>query len=260
MDRFEHMLPDEEKGVFRQAIESLNRAKVRYVIGGAFAVYWYSGVWRDTKDLDVFVTPQHVRETMGVLAAAGFVTFVQDERWLAKAIKEPYLVDIVYGMGDWMAAVDDSWIANAKHGTFLQTPVSFIPLEELIWIKSFIAARDRFDGGDINHLIEATQGNLDWPHLLRRFGEHWEVLLAQLILYRYVYPSRRDYIPRWVMDDLVTRLNASLSTPWPGDKLCRGRLLDITDTYDIDIQEHAYIDARQEIWQRRQRPVPGTKV
>ena len=81
-----------------------------------------------------------------------------------------------------------------------------------------------------------------------------------LILFRYVYPSNRDYVPKWVMNELTARLGTSLNTQWRDRKICRGPLLDITNTYDIDIRVRGYEDARQEVWERRRELYPESKT
>src|SRR5439155_867117 len=85
---------------------------------------------------------------------------------------------------------------------------------------------------------------LDWPHLVRRFGLDWRVLLSHLILFGYIYPSERHRIPVAVMDDLITRLRNEASTPRP-NRLCRGTLLS-RKQYLVDIQEWGFRDARLE--------------
>lgn len=251
-DEAELSLPKEEKQVFKKALRGLNLARVPYVIGGAFSVYHYSGIWRDTRDLDLFVTPEHKERALEVLGNLGYHTWVKHEPWLAKATMEPYFVDIIYGLGNWMAPVDDVWIEKAKAGTFLRVPTLFAPAEEIIWAKAFIAGRERYDGGDINHVIQGTKGDLDWLRLMERFKDQWEVLLFTLVMFRYVYPCHRDYVPNWVMRELGARLERSITEEWTGGKLCRGPLLDGIGTYSPDVERMGYRDARKEIWTKRQ--------
>ena len=39
---------------YREALEMLNESGASYMLGGAFAIFHYTGIYRDTKDLDVF--------------------------------------------------------------------------------------------------------------------------------------------------------------------------------------------------------------
>ena len=44
---------------------------------------------------------------------------------------------------------------------------------------------------------------------------HWEVLLMHLLNFRWIYPTERDNVPRWLMDELLERL--------PSSSTCRRR-------------------------------------
>ena len=65
--------PDAERA-YSAALRALDAAGVPYLLGGALALNAHSGVWRDTKDLDVFVRPADARRTLDVLAANGFTS------------------------------------------------------------------------------------------------------------------------------------------------------------------------------------------
>jgi len=52
--------------------------------------------------------------------------------------------------------------------------------------------RERFDGGDIAHLIRGSGRDLDWQRLLNRFGPHWRVLFSHLVMFGFCYPSERE--------------------------------------------------------------------
>ena len=46
---------------------------------------------------------------------------------------------------------------------------------------------------------------IDWRRLLSHMDPHWEVLLVHLLNYRWAYPSERQNLPRWLMDELIAR-------------------------------------------------------
>ena len=58
--------------LFREVVLLLESNHVPFVISGAFALHEHTGIWRDTKDLDLFLPPQEVGRA---LAATG-------KRWL----------------------------------------------------------------------------------------------------------------------------------------------------------------------------------
>ena len=55
-----------------------------YVVAGAYAIYEHTGIYRKTKDLDLFFEPSG-RAAARALRDAGFVTRLEDAHWLAKA-------------------------------------------------------------------------------------------------------------------------------------------------------------------------------
>ena len=48
-------------------------------------------------------------------------------------------------------------------------PNEFHP-EEMIWMRAYIMERERFDRADIAHILRCYIAELDWWHLVRRFG------------------------------------------------------------------------------------------
>ncbi len=238
--------------IFQRALSALNEARVPYVVGGAFALHWYSGFWRVVKDLDVYLLPDHTGWAMRVLEGIGFNARVKHEQWLAEALMNHQKVDLIYGMGNWLSYVDEDYLDRSKQGIILGIPTRIVPPEELIYSKAFVASRERYDAADIFHLFVATASELDWRHLLDLFGENWELLLGNLVLFRYIYPSHRELIPSWVLDELLARFQQTRIQPWTGGKLCRGFLLDGIGTYSLDVKEWGYRDARQEAWEERE--------
>src|SRR5690606_14970025 len=99
--------------------------------------------------------------------------------------------------------------------------------------KAFVCERERFDGADVNHIILARGKQMDWEHMLWRFGDHWPVLFAHVVLYRYAYPGQRDHVPQWVWDELVRRAAAQQNEP-ERKLLCRGMLL-ARGQYRVDV-------------------------
>jgi hypothetical protein len=120
-----------------------------------------------------------------------------------------------------------------------------MPAEEMIWSKGFIMERERFDGADVAHIIQARADCLDWRRLLMRFGAHWRVLFSHLVLFGFVYPSERARVPAWIIQELSRRLaRETASLPVEGRaRVCRGPLLSRAQ-YLVDIEERGYHDVR----------------
>src|SRR5690606_27027626 len=126
------------------------------------------------------------------------------------------------------------------------------------------------------HLLRDCAARIDWERLLRRFGAHWRVLLAHLVLFGYVYPDEQLRLPESVLVRLVERLDterweAAMQAPRVPTRFARrdgavnggaaqaGRMMGAVDTahlcrgallareqYLDDIERMGYRDARRE--------------
>ncbi|HLG74344.1 MAG TPA: hypothetical protein VK009_28330 [Chloroflexota bacterium] len=227
---------------YQRTVQVLNEAGIPYLIGGAFALDFHVGIDRKTKDLDVFVRPEHAQPVLDELAKAGYQTEMTEPGWLGKAFCGADFVDVIYAFGNRIAQIDDGWFEHAVPGELWGQPVLFSPLEESLWSKAFVMERDRYDGADIAHIILKSADRMDWDRLLARFGPDWRVLLAHLILTGYVFPEHRARIPQHIMRELLCRLQAELGTPGP-DGLCYGPFFS-RNQYTFDLEELGMVDAR----------------
>ena len=51
----EFWIPEQARELYKRALRALNAAGVPYVVAGAYAIYEHTGIYRETKDLDLFV-------------------------------------------------------------------------------------------------------------------------------------------------------------------------------------------------------------
>jgi len=225
----------EQEKLFQEVMELMIRNQVQCVVSGAFALHEHTGIWRDTKDLDLFMPAQEVGKALRLLEQDKFQTEVLDPVWLAKAWRGDYFVDLITGMSNGVIRVDYSWVKRSTRSEVFGIPIRVLAPEELIASKVFVTRRERFDGADICHVIYGTKGNFDWRHLLRLIGEHWEMLLWALILYQYVYPAHGDYVPAAIWDELLNRFRVELKHPNKPVQF-RGSLID-EKMFAIDVEE-----------------------
>jgi hypothetical protein len=233
----------EEMSAHRRALEVLQRGGIDPMVGGAYALRAHTGIWRDTKDLDLFVRKVQIHEALGLLAKDGYRTELTDPLWIGKAFAGDYFVDLIFSSGNGVATVDEHWQRRALHATVLGRPALIVPAEEMIWQKAYIQERERFDGADIHHLIRARGEEFDWHHLLTRFGDHWPVLLGHLVSFRFSFPSDKEKIPAFVIKELLARQLAVEERPASSERICRGTLLS-RQQYMNELEEHGYLDAR----------------
>src|SRR5256712_4940884 len=223
----ERLSPEEreERDAHREALRILQERRLDPMVGGAYALKAHTGIWRDTKDLDLFLRKEHVGDALRALAEAGYRTELTDPLWIAKAFAGPYFIDLIFSSGNGIANVDEHWERRAARATVLDREALIVPAEEMIWQKSYIQERERFDGADIHHLLRCKGAQLDWRHLLDRFGDHWPILMGALISFRFAFPSEKEQVPAWVMTDLATRLLQREDSPAARERACRGTLL-----------------------------------
>ena len=170
-----------EQAVYAEGLRALAAARAPFLVGGGWALFNYLGRWRTTKDIDIFVAPERAEETLNILARAGFHTERTDPAWLGKAFRNGALIDVIFCSYNGLFPVDDTWFVNGRDARVLGVDVRVVGPEEIIVSKSFVAARDRFDGADVSWLIRATAHELDWNRIERLMRDHWQVLLWQLM-------------------------------------------------------------------------------
>jgi hypothetical protein len=227
---------------YLRAMEVLDAAGVRYLVGGAYALAHHAGIVRHTKDLDVFITRDAFDRAAGALRGAGYKTDLIFPHWLGKAFHGEAFVDLIFGSGNGLCPVEEEWFDHAVDGDVLGRRAPLCAAEEIIWTKAFIQERERFDGADIAHLLLARGRQLDWARLVRRFraGGHERVLLGHVILFGYIYPAQRDSVPAWVIEQLM---QAVQSEPRTDERVCRGTSLS-RQQYLTDIHQRGHLDAR----------------
>src|ERR1700756_2716504 len=75
-------LPLRSRAFYRRVLDKLTQAKVPFLVGGAFALEHYTGIWRYTKDLDIFMRRRHIQSALKLLGRAGFQVELTFPHWL----------------------------------------------------------------------------------------------------------------------------------------------------------------------------------
>lgn len=239
-----HDFPEDQKSLFQEVLIAMNEHQVPYAVSGAFALHQHTGISRFTKDLDLFLTKEDVEPALELLSQHNYECEVRDPVWLSKAHRDEFYVDLITGMSSGVIAVDRSWIDRARPAMVLGVETRVLAPEELIASKLFVTRRERFDGADIAHVIYGTKGQLEWQRILAIVGEHWEIFLWALILFRYVYPAQSNYVPFELWQDLLTRYMTLVSKNDPKARF-RGSLID-ENMFAIDVKEWGMDDILSE--------------
>lgn len=229
------VFPEEQKKLFQDVLRFMNEKQIPYVVSGTFALHEHTGIWRQTKDIDLFTTAADMRRALALFKEAGYETWVKDPVWLGKVTRGNYFVDLITGMSNAVMQVDKTWIERGVPSEVLGVPARVLGPEELLASKIFVVRRERFDGADVVHIIYAMRDMLDWNRVFQLVGEHWEMLLWSLVFYRYIYPRHANEIPRWVWHDLLAKFERDLVDP-KLDAPFRGSLID-ENMFAIDVRE-----------------------
>ena len=164
-------IPDQEREIYKRALEALNAAGVAYIVAGAYAIYEHTGIYRKTKDLDLFFEPASVVPAARALRDAGFVTRLEDAPLARQGDDGGALRRFDLRHGERRRAHRRrSGSAHSRPGILAATPVRIAPAEELIWHRLFIGERHRHDMSDVVHLILCLGETLDWERLVSRAG------------------------------------------------------------------------------------------
>ena len=240
----EELLTPEEVSTYARWLNLVNATGVVYAIGGAFALHAHTGIWRNTKDLDLFVRPADVKPILKAMTEAGFDTEVTNPVWLAKIRHRPYSMDLIFCLSNGGRVVDDRFLSRGRGGFLQNIETQVLAVEELIATKAFIAKHYRFDGADIAHLIRSRSAEIDWEHLLSLFGEHYELLLWHLTFFSFVYPAETPSLPEALMQDLFERMRARWKKP-PQNGF-RGPLVD-RSSFEVDQRLWGYSNPLKQV-------------
>jgi len=225
----------EQIELFRVVLQALEDSRIPYAVSGAFSLRQHTGICRDTKDLDLFLTARNSPAALECLRKVGLECEITDPVWLSKAWRDGYFVDLITGMSNGIINVEDSWIERARPAVVYGVKTRVLAPEELVASKIFVAKRERFDGADIAHVVYGTHGSFDWSRELELVGEHWEMLLWSLVLFRYVYPAQSHYVPSEIWRELLARFANAVKNP-DSQALFRGSLVD-ENMFAIDLDE-----------------------
>lgn len=229
---------------YRATLELFNAEGLPFLVGGTHAYYRYTGIARETKDFDVFVRRSDYPRFEHVVRQAGYHTDLKFPHWLGKIYKDDAFIDLIFSGGNGEAAVDDEWFEHSVEGKIFGVPIRLVAPEEMIWSKSYVMERERYDGGDVMHLLLRTGRRLHWQRLLRRFGDHWRLLLMQIVKFGFVYPSERYRIPREITEELLRRFTTEMNDRSLPEKVCFGTLTSRAQ-YLVDVREWGFLDARR---------------
>ncbi|HEX4263479.1 MAG TPA: nucleotidyltransferase [Verrucomicrobiae bacterium] len=190
---------DEQWTTYRDAIQALRDARIRFLLGGGFALATYIGRWRNTKDIDFYIMHEDRERAVEALAKAGFEDYFSrlpyDRKWIYRSTRDGLIVDIIWAMANQRAQTDETWFERARPVTVRGEALAVVPMEEFLWCKLYIMQRDHCDWTDVFNLIYVVGAQLNWAHLIERLEEDWPLLKGVLTVYGWLCPSQARKLP-----------------------------------------------------------------
>ena len=128
-------LPKRQQALFQEVLALFEEKKIAYAVSGAFALREHTGIYRDTKDLDLFLTAETAVRALQYLQEYGFECEVCDPVWLFKTHRDDFFVDLITGMSNAALVVEPSWIERAKPTAVYGVSTKVLAPEELVASK-----------------------------------------------------------------------------------------------------------------------------
>jgi hypothetical protein len=226
-------IPEDQWEVYQRVINQAQERDIPFSLGGAFAVATYTGRWRATKDLDLYVLPRDREKMVAAISAAGLSDYYEknpyDRGWIYRSYSDGQIVDAIWTMANYTIQVDETWIAGGPVIDVRGYELHIAPPEEMIFGKIFIVQHDRCDWPEIMNMIYFTGPNLDWEHLLARLGLQTPVLAGVLSLFGWLSPQKAREFPVWLWDRLGLRRPEGELTP--EERRFRANLIDSRPWY-----------------------------
>ena len=166
LDTSQFAPPPDSEDFYRECLHLLAQSDVPFLVSGTYALSYYTGIVRPTKDVDVFSKAGDCLRILSFFKEHGFEVQMVDERWLARICRGELFMDVIFNMPTASTHVTDDWFEHAPQVTIYDTCVKIVPPTEFIWSKIFVQDRYRYDGADVAHVILKKHDQIDWHRLL----------------------------------------------------------------------------------------------
>lgn len=194
------LIPDDQWEVYREAIGLARRTGLPFMLGGGFALAAYTGRWRNTKDIDLYILPHQRENFIDAITSAGFSDYYSqrayDRGWIYRGFKNGTIVDLIWAMANRRAEAAVDWFENATELTVRGEKLRVIAPEELLWCKMYVMQRDHSDWPDILNLLYAVGPEMDWQRVIEHVHDDVAVLKALLTLFSWVSPEQAARLPQ----------------------------------------------------------------
>jgi hypothetical protein len=195
----------EQWSVYRGVMTEASHRGIPFAVGGGLAATTYAGLWRNTKDIDLYILPSDRERMVQLIFDLGLQDYYDkiayDRKWIFRSYRADTIVDLMWGMANQRAWVDEDWLrgpeVNADGVRF-----RLLPPEQALWTKLYVLQRDRCDWPDAFNLLSGVGSELDWKLLFHLLGTDAPLLAALLCAYVWLSPDGARQLPNWIWTEL----------------------------------------------------------
>ena len=199
-------IPGDQWAFYEDVLNAARDTGKPFAIGGAFAWAAYTGIIRNTKDIDFYIEPKSKDLFISAITRVGatdyYETLAYDRGWIYRSTRDGYIADLIWAMANYVQPLYDDYF-NGENALIIHGQrVPVLPAEELMLNKLYIMQRGRCDWFDVFNLLYCTNGSLDWDRLISRMGTDRILLASALNVFAWLCPGRVHLFP----DDLWMKL------------------------------------------------------
>jgi hypothetical protein len=192
--------------VYSRAMQIARERDVLFAIGGGLAVSLYTGQWRPSRDIDLYVLPDQHQALIDGLLDAGLRDLYEDKpydrNWIFRAVHDDVIVDVIWGTANQTGQVERRWLTGGARAELHGVELQLLPPEEVLQSKLHVMQRDRCDWPDLLNLLYTQGPQLHWSRLLTMFAGDERLLTSLLALFTWVAPARAQQLPPWLWSKL----------------------------------------------------------
>lgn len=192
-------IPDEQWAFYKEVLDAVKSTGCHFALGGAFAWACYTGLYRNTKDLDLYVLPSDKQRYIDALTSIGATDLFDhqsyDRGWIYRSTRDGYIVDIIWSMANYRRELDPDYIEAGPVLEIRGERLHVLPAEELILNKLYILQRGRCDWFDAFNLLYCTAGKIDWHRLIEKLGDDLPLLAGALRVFAWLCPGKARQFP-----------------------------------------------------------------
>jgi hypothetical protein len=197
-------IPDDQWHFYKEVIRAIRNTGEPFALGGAFAWAAFTGVFRNSKDIDFFILPETREKLIASINDIGLTDYFEkepyDRKWIYRGTRDGWIADLIWDMANYRANLDPDWVNLGPDVIIRGEVVKVLPIEELIWNKLYILQRPRCDWTDVLNLIYLNVESIDWDRMIEKLAPDTHLLGGALSVFVWMCPGRAKLIPESVWE------------------------------------------------------------